>query len=185
MDDEEAIITALAEMAECLGNINARDTEACAKDILETNTVFVAGAGRALFQLRCFAKRLSQIGISVHVIGDTTAAPIVPGDLLIIASCSGKTMIPLAIAAKAKEIGARLWAITASPESPVTKHCDRVLLIPCCGYRQDNAKSPSVQPMNNLFEQALHIVLDTVSWRIQEAKGVSGDDLCSRHANIE
>jgi len=185
MEIKEAVFTVLSEMKDCMEKLDTQDIEEFATDIVGAKRVFVAGAGRALLLLKCFAKRLSHAEISVHVIGETTTPPIVSGDLLIVASCSGKTVTPFAIAGKAKEIGAKLWGITACADSPITKYCDRILVVPGSGYKQNSAKIVSVQPMNNLFEQVLHIALDIVSWLVQEAKGISNSHLCSRHANIE
>ena len=180
-----AVSTILSEIGDLMSELNNQDIEHFTKDIVAAKKVFAVGSGRALLVLKCFAKRLSHCGIDVHVIGETTTPPVAAGDLLIVASCSGKTAIPLAVAAEARQIGARLWGVTACADNPIAEHCDRILEIPCSGFKQNDAKIVSAQPMNNLFEQALHIVLDAISWCVQEEKDVSDKQLCSRHANIE
>lgn len=143
------------------------------------------GAGRVMFILHTFAKRLSQMRLDVHIIGSTTAPPVASGDLLIIASCSGKTVTPVAVAEKARQTGANLWSITAGGDSPLTRFCGRILLIPCAKDSGDGSGRASVQPLNNLFEQVLHLLLDYIGWVVQETKSFSEEDLWKRHANIE
>lgn len=185
METKIAASTVLSEITKLLEFLDSREVIDFAKDIVKANRVFVAGSGRAMLLSKCFAKRLSHAEVDVSVIGETTTPPVAAGNLVIVASCSGKTVVPLAIATKARQMGAKLWAITACLDSPIANQCNRALILSSSGYKQNDAKMVSAQPMNNLFEQGLHIVFDIVSWSIQKEKGISDDKLCSHHANIE
>ena len=54
-------------------------------------TVFVAGSGRSGLAMRSFAMRLIHLGLSAHVVGETTTPRITDRDLLLIGSGSGST----------------------------------------------------------------------------------------------
>lgn len=185
MDYKKTISTVLGEVESVLYSIDSRDIEDMTEGILKSDKIFLAAAGRVMFVLHTFAKRLSQMGLDVHMIGGTTAPPVASGDLLIVASCSGKTVTPVAVAEKARQIGAKLWGITASEDSPLARLCDRILLIPSSQNSRDGSEIASVQPLNNLFEQVLHLLLDYISWAVQKTKGLSEHDIWEHHANIE
>ncbi|RLD38888.1 MAG: hypothetical protein DRI83_01990 [Bacteroidetes bacterium] len=185
MEIKKGVSTVLGEITKLLEFLDSREVIDFTKDIVKTKRVFVAGSGRALLLSKCFAKRLSHAEVDVSVIGETTTPPVTAGELVIVASCSGESVIPLAITTKAKQMGAMLWGITACPDSSIAKQCNRVLILSSSGYKQDDAKVISAQPMNNLFEQGLHIVFDIVSWSVQKEKGISDDKLCGHHTNIE
>ena len=185
MDFKKNVSLVLDEITKVMNCLNLQDIEHFIQDIVGANRVFLAGSGRVLLQLKCFAKRLSQTEIDAYVIGETTTPPVAPGDILIVSSCSGKTIIPLAVATQARMLGARLWGITTCTKSPVADCCDRLLNISCTGYRQNNAEIESSQPMNNLFEQILHLLFDIINWEAQKIKGLSDEKLRRNHANIE
>ena len=185
MNTKEAFSTVLTEINVVIGTLDQRQLGALIEDILAAERVFVMGAGRVRYLLKCFAKRLSHAGVDVHVIGETTTPPIAAGDLLLVASCSGSTATPLAVATKAHVMGLRLCGITGNADSPIARQCHRLVVIPCAGDGGSGSRPASLQPMNNLFEQALHLVVDVVSWAVQEEKGVSPAALWERHANIE
>ena len=185
MEIKSAVSTVLSEITTFLRCLSIREIEDFTNAIIRADRVFIAGSGRVMLLSKCFAKRLSHAEVDVGIIGETTTPPVAEGNMVIVASCSGETMIPLAIAAKAREMGAKVWSITASPDSSLAKQCEQVIKLPASDYKHDNAKVLSIQPMNNLFEQGLHILFDVVSWVVQEKKGISSKTLGSHHANIE
>jgi 6-phospho-3-hexuloisomerase len=44
---------------------------------------------------------------------------------------------------------------------------------------------PSVQPMGNLFEQALFITFDAIVMTLRDRKGVTPQEMEARHRNLE
>ncbi len=185
MEIKSAVSTVLSEITKLLEILNTREVIDFSNEIITADKVFIAGSGRVLLLSKCFAKRLSHIEVDVNVIGEITTPPVSIGDLVIVASCSGETMIPLAVAVKAREIGAKIWGITACPDSSLAKQCEQVIKLSASEYKQNNTKVTSIQPMNNLFEQGLHIFFDVVSCVVQDKKGITSKTLCSHHANIE
>ncbi|MHC4455420.1 MAG: SIS domain-containing protein, partial [Planctomycetota bacterium] len=58
-----------------------------------SKNIFVTGQGRSGLVARTFAMRLTHIGFSCHVVGDTTTPNIDKGDMLIACSSSGTTSV--------------------------------------------------------------------------------------------
>ena len=52
--------------------------------------------------LQCFGKRLSHLGFKIELVGSLTEKPATKKDLLIVASGSGESIVPLQITKKAK-----------------------------------------------------------------------------------
>ena len=50
---------------------------------------------------------------------------------------------------------------------------------------EEESSNKSFQPMSNLFEQNLIIILDTLTILLMEKMGIKQDELHSRHANLE
>ena len=66
------------------------------KDLFfNSNRIFVYGAGRSGLVAKAFAIRLVHLGFQTFVIGETITAPVQNGDLVVIVSGSGETIISL------------------------------------------------------------------------------------------
>ena len=90
------------EINECLENVNIKETEELIKQILKAQRVFITAVGRVSLSLQCFGKRLSHLGVNVDLVGSLTEKPATNKDLLIVASGSGESILPLNIAKKKK-----------------------------------------------------------------------------------
>ena len=80
------------ELAECYAAMDEEQIQEWERRIKKANRIYVAGAGRSLLMIRGFAMRLMHMGFVSYVVGETVTPAIAPGDLLIIASGSGKAV---------------------------------------------------------------------------------------------
>jgi 6-phospho-3-hexuloisomerase len=92
----------------------------------------------------------------------------------------------LAIAEKAKKLGASVDLVTIFPDSPIGRLADAVVRIPAPTPKAEGSgQFTSVQPMGSLFEQSLLIFLDIVVMKLMEKKGIDSNAMFERHANLE
>ncbi len=174
------------EVASALRAISADEVAELQREILGAKRVFIAGKGRSGLFMRAFAMRLMHLGLHVHVVDEVTTPALAAGDVLILASGSGKTASLVQYAGKAREIGATLVLITAHPDSPVGRQVDKVVHIPSPSTKVEGSNGfTSSQPMANLFEQALVLLLDITTLQLMAALGKTGEQMFARHANLE
>ena len=175
----------LRELDASLSSIDPVAVEQMKNEILKAKHVFFVGVGRVLLTAQCVVKRLSHIGISAHYVGEITEPAIAPGDLLVVVSGSGSTMFPLAIAQKAKSLGARVVHVGSNPESPMKEYADFMLRIPVRTKQYLPDEIDSVQLMTSLFEQSVLLLGDILAMMIVYAKGIDIKALWMNHANLE
>lgn len=178
----------LDELRRTLNRISCVEIEALVREITGAGRVFVAGAGRSGLVMRSFAMRLAQLGLPVHVVGETTSPAIRPGDLLLIGSGSGVTDSLVHYAGKAVETGARVAAATADPASPAARLADVVVVIPAPTPKSAQATGKghlSRQPMGTLFEQSLGVMLDACVMLLMARLEETERGMFGRHANLE
>ncbi|MCD8351355.1 MAG: 6-phospho-3-hexuloisomerase [Planctomycetaceae bacterium] len=149
-------------------------------------TLFVAGAGRSGLLLRCFAMRMMHMGRAVHMVGDITTPAARPGDLLLIGSGSGETAGLAAMATKAKGLGLTVLLITTSRDSTIGRLADDCLVLPAPTPKASGAATAtSVQPMGNLFEQAMFLFCEAMVMQMMQTGGLTSEKMFERHANLE
>ncbi|MCY3556946.1 MAG: 6-phospho-3-hexuloisomerase [Gemmatimonadetes bacterium] len=179
----------LDELRRTLNQISCDEVEALVREVTGARRVFVAGAGRSGLVMRSFAMRLAQLGLPVHVVGETISPPIRPGDLLLIGSGSGVTDRLVHYAGKAAEAGARVAAATAVPDSPTARWAGVVVVIPAptpkSSKETGEQEQRSGQPMGTLFEQSLGVMLDACVMLLMARLDESGQSMFARHANLE
>lgn len=185
VDDYSSVShTILSECRTALENIDPRQAAALLDAIEQSDQVFFVGVGRVMLALQCMAKRMAHIGVRAHMVGETTEPPIAEGDLLIVGSGSGESLYPVAIARKAKALGARIAWIGCDQESTIAKLSDCAVRIPVSSKRSPGGALKSQQPMTSLFEQSLLLFGDALAMMLIQRKGIQGD-LYLRHANLE
>ena len=166
----------ISELESILSSVRDSETEKAAEIVKSHKRIFLYGAGRSGLMLKAFAMRLSQAGLTVYAVGDCTTPAIEKGDLLILASASGKTPSVLRCIQTATDVCADVYVITASERSPILEYpCKRVIL------PAPNKDSGGAAMMGTLFEQALLLYCDEVV----EALGKDVSEMRSRHANLE
>ena len=179
----------LEEIRNTLMQISPDDVDELVREIMKAKQIFVAGAGRSGLVMRCFAMRLMQLGLNVHVVGETTSPALESGDVLLIGSGSGKTERLINYAKLAGKAKAHLAIATTDPVTPIARLADFVISIPAptpkSSQDKTSQKSHSDQPMGTLFEQTLGIMLDACVMILMERLKKSDDEMFSRHANLE
>jgi len=187
MGYKETVEDMLAEIDRTLAHIDTGCLERAMRDLGDADRIFIAGAGRSGLVMRSFAIRLMHMGKQVFVVGENVTPGIGEGDLLVIGSGSGRTDSLVAFAQKAKSVGSRLLLFTISPESPIGKLADLVVLISAPSHKVlvEMDHSTSMQPKGSLFEQSLFLVLDYLVIELMKRANLRSEDLFSRHANLE
>jgi 6-phospho-3-hexuloisomerase len=175
----------LTELKSSLESIDPNQTAVLIDAILLSEKVFYVGVGRVLLAMKAMAKRLSHLGLSVHCVGDITEPAITEKDLLIVASGSGESTVPVAIARKAKSLKARIAHIGSNPESSLMPITDIFLRIPVKTKLNRPDELVSNQPMTTLFDQSLYLLGDAICMVIARRKGLSDGELWMNHANLE
>lgn len=163
--------------------IRDEDAAQLVNGILEAKKVFVAGAGRSGFMAKSFAMRMMHVGLDPYVVGETVTPNLEEGDLFIVGSGSGETKSLVAMAEKAKSIGASVAAVTIVPDSSIGRLADIVIEIPA--QTKADTSNKSIQPMGSLFEQSLLLFYDSLILHIMEKRGMDSGNMYGRHANLE
>jgi 6-phospho-3-hexuloisomerase len=185
MPIKKTINEILDEMSRTLGRVLPDGLERLVEAVLEADRIYVAGGGRSGLMARAFAVRLMHLGLVTYVVGDTTTPSIRSGDLLVSCSASGETQVTVLVSQVAQAAGARLFAITATPDSPMARLANEMIVIPAPSKRTPAGVGVSVQYGGSLFEQALMVLLDAVSAEIGRRLGTPPQELDARHANLE
>ena len=187
MDIGQACYRILEEISRTIDFGEMENTGELLETIVGAKRVFVAGAGRSGNMMRSFAQRLMQIGIDTYVAGETTTPEIRKGDLMIIGSGSGRTGGPVSYARIAEHAGARIAAVTAAGDSPISGLAHIIIRLPAPTPKIPDIKSlpPSVQPLGALFEQTMLVYLDALIIMLMEKLEVGEDILQRRHTRLE
>ncbi|WP_298255210.1 6-phospho-3-hexuloisomerase [uncultured Arthrobacter sp.] len=172
------------ELAGTADGLQEDQLAALVSEIQQAQRVFVTGGGRSGLALRMHAMRLMHLGLTVHVVGETTTPAIGSGDLLIVASGSGTTAAAVAAAQTSVSEGARVAVLTTDGESTLASIAHAVVVIPAA-QKTDHSGAASHQYSGSLFEQALLLVLDAVFHTLWQSDGTPAEDLWPRHANLE
>lgn len=172
MNDILAQLTAVADA------LSEETVNVCAEKINAHGRVFVYGAGRSGLMLRALAMRLMQMGKCAYVVGETVTPSVEEGDLLILASASGKTHSVCHYAEVARNCGVDLLVITAAEHSPLTAiaSADVRFSVP----DKDSATGGG-QVMGSLFEQSLLLFGDSLVQHL----AVDPQRMRKNHANLE
>lgn len=165
MNDELQQI--MNELGPTIRQISGDPITRLALAIQDARRTFVTGEGRTGIIMRALAARLVQIAVPVFVVGETVTPEISAADLLIVANGTGEAALPLLMAQRAHDAGARIAALTGVAGSPLGALADLDLVLP--GLPQ--APNGSAQPFNALFQQVLWLYLDAVILRIQREGG--------------
>lgn len=174
------------QLADCLAKVDERQLEGLADAIVAARSVFVCGAGRSLLMLRCLAMRLMHLGLTSHVVGDTTTPAFGEGDLLIAASASGSTSSVVNVAEKARALGGMVAAITILPGSTLGHLADYVVEVPAYTDKPgDDRLERPLLPGGSMFEQAVLLLGDALVLPLGKRADVPLDRAFTLHANLE
>jgi len=175
----------MAELETCMAAIDNQQASEMAARIMATGKVFAIGVGRVMLMLQAFVKRLNHLGIEAYYVGEVNEPAITADDVLLVASGSGESAVPVAIAKVAEKYGPDILYIGSNTQSTIAQMARVMLRIPCRTKLNLPGELPSVQPMSSMFEQSLLLTLDTLAFMILREKGIVLSDLWQKHANLE
>ena len=173
------------EVRDVLAEIKEDEFKRFIDTIKSSKNIFVTGQGRSGLGARTFAMRLTHIGFTCYVVGDTTTPNIDKGDMLIVCSSSGTTSITCHIAGLAKRLNAFIVVITAHPNSELSNYATLTIEIPAREIGQVLQSRYSVQFRSTLFEQACLVYLDAVILTLVRLLNREEVEMQKRHANLE
>ena len=165
----------LSQLQTVADSLSEDTVKVCAEKIDAHGRVFVYGAGRSGLMLRALAMRLMQMGKCAYVVGETVTPSVEEGDLLILASASGKTHSVCHYAEVAKHCGVDLLIITAAEQSPLTAiaPADVRFSVPdkdsaaggvCPKALCGQVKTPSLLPVRRISARLLPTVCAKSDW---------------------
>lgn len=181
-DQNRALV--LDEISAVFQRIDPEEVAALVTELRLACRIFVTGAGRSGLVLKMAAMRLMHLGLTVHVVGETTSPAIRAGDLLLAASGSGTTAGVVKAAETAVAQGARVAAYTTSKGSPLANAAAAVVLIPAA-QKTDHGSAVTRQYSGSLFEQVLFAATEAVFQSLWDEDAAAPEDLWQRHANLE
>ena len=184
--------SACDEIKSLIATVNQEDTRNLEKMINRAGRIFIAGAGRSLLSMKFFAMRLMHTNHQTYLVGEVCTPSIHEGDLLIIGSGSGSTKGMMAIAQKAKSMGANVALITMNRSGSIAGLSD--CIVEFKGSLPEGAETAEerpddayihVRPSGNVFEPAMLILLDSIVCSLM-VKGHMGMKIVRyNHANLE
>ncbi|MCC8180136.1 MAG: SIS domain-containing protein [Planctomycetes bacterium] len=175
----------LAELATALGSVKIEEIERFIAALENAETIFCIGVGRVALAISAMVKRLNHLGFTAYMVGDLSEPAATEDDLVVIASGSGETAIPVAIAGVAKKKGVPIAYIGSNRNSTIAGMATLMVRIPVATKLNLPDEIPSGQIMSSLFEQSLLLFADTVALAYARKSGLDLKLLWKRHANLE
>lgn len=162
----------------------------------QNRKIFIVGMGRSGFVGRAFALRLMNLGFNVYFLGETITPAAGKDDLVIAISGTGMTKLVLSAAAAAKEIGAKVIAVTSYKDSHLGQTADHMVLIggrTKMGWpreedylaRQILGEREPLSPLGSIFENNCMVFLDGLIVELMYRLKKNENDLKMHHATIE
>jgi len=190
------------EIIECIKlsieELNLNEVEKLIELLLKAKDekIFMVGMGRSGFVARSFALRLMNLGFNVYFLGETITPAAEKGDLLIAISGTGTTKMVLTASSAAKEIGAKVIAVTSFPDSSLGQLADLVVTVKGrtkAGLpreedylaRQIIGEREPLTPLGSIFENNCMVFLDSLIVELMHRLGRTEADLKRRHATLE
>jgi 6-phospho-3-hexuloisomerase len=182
---EENAQTIVEELGQVFKRVSSAEVESFIAQIMKAKRVILIGVGREGLSTKAFAMRLMHLGFDAHWIWEETTPSIGKGDLLIATSGCGEIGHIHYVVEKAKENGAAVAVITGDPHKKTPMFADTVLFVPASVYLGTAEVVPSIQPMGNLFEQSLLILLDMIVVDLRDRMGMTKEKMEANHRNLE
>ena len=185
----------IKNIEEVIDKLDREAIKVMLQKIIDSNQVFVMGAGRSGLVAKAFAMRLMHLGLRVYVVGETTTPAVLPQDIVIAISGSGETRTITDLGKLAKDIGSTLITITSKKDSTIAKISDISVIIPSknkndsdeAGYLERHLRGDykNKPPLGTFFEITSLVFLDSFVGELITLTGASEAELKSRHTNIE
>lgn len=186
----DQFLRACTELQTACTALDPDQLDAFMREIADAKRIALYGVGREGLMMRALAMRLYHMGLDAHVVGDMSAPPVGPGDLLIVSAGPGGFSTVNGLLSVAAGAGARTACVTAQRDGDAPALSDCVLVIPAQTMADDQAtdQSPdpvSILPMGSLFEGAQYLVFEVLILHLRDHLGVDPDAMRARHTNLE
>jgi len=188
----------LSGAKKAIDEIDERQVENMINLILDAKEkkIFVVGMGRSGFVGRAFALRLMNLGFNVYFLGETITPAAGEDDLVIAISGTGMTKLVVSAASAAKDVGARVVAVTSYEDSQLGQMADQLVLVrgrTKMGWpreedylsRQILGEREPLSPLGSVFENNCMVFLDGLIVELMYRMKKNENDLKMRHATIE
>ena len=188
----------LAGAQQAISQLDLDQVEKMIEMILDARhrRIFVIGVGRSGFVGRAFAVRLMNLGFNVYFLGETITPAATKEDLIIVISGSGTTKLAITASSTAREIGAKVIAITSYPESQLGRTADHIVFVggrTKIGWprkkdylaRQILGERETLSPLGSIFENNAMIFLDSLIVELMHRLGKTEEEMRKLHATIE
>lgn len=176
---------AVAELTEVINKIDPAQMTQLIESLAAAGRIVLYGVGREGLMMKALAMRLFHMGLDVHVAADMTAPPVGNGDLLVVSAGPGYFSTVEALMNVAQKAGAKVACFTAQPEGSVPQQADLVMVLPAQTMAVDTTSPSSFLPMGSLYEGVQYLFFEYLVLQLRDFKGVSPDDMRSRHTNLE
>jgi len=170
------------KIKDILSSVSLEDIKKIKNLFLNSERVFVYGAGRSGLVAKAFAIRLVHLDYQTFAIGETITGPVQKGDLVIIVSGSGETIPAVMTAEIAHNLGAKVVSITGKKNSGIAKFADITLYI---SASCNDVERKKYAPLGTLFEATVWVLFDGIIADLLESKNETEKDMRSRHATLQ
>jgi 6-phospho-3-hexuloisomerase len=171
----------LEEIMSVLSKVDRKQIQEIVDCIDKDTRIFVDGEGRSKLMGKGFAMRLMHLGYEVYVVGETITPAVNKGDIYFSVSGSGESENVVLNTKKAKEKGCRIIAVTSKLQSSLSSLSDKFIIVPGTTKGDNGEKRNSVQLLSSLFDQSIHIVLDSVCLRLSKKENISNSEATAKH----
>lgn len=180
MEKKDFIYTYISQVSDVFNSVDEDKIDLLIDNILNSNKIFILGAGRSGLIMKAFGMRLVHLGLQAYVVGEIVTPSCNRGDLCIVGSGSGETSSIISITSKARYLEANIISITSSSKSTLARLSDAVIITP---FRKN--KLNFGQPMGSLFECILFFITEFIVGKIMKIRNIDSSYMLSIHANLE
>jgi len=162
-----------------ISSVDSKQKDQLIDSILSSRRTFIYGSGRSGLVGQLFAVRLVQLGFDVHFVGEMTTPIITKDDLTLLISNTGRTSSVVQTAEIAKNlVGSKVISLTGVKDCNLAKTSDVTIAFDIA----DNEETKRIAPLGTIFEDSAHLFFECVVCDIMERKGITEEEMRSRHA---
>jgi 6-phospho-3-hexuloisomerase len=125
------------------------------------------------------------LGYPVFFVGETITPGIDKGDILVVSSGSGQTVVTHELIKLGRQHGALAYGVVGVGDSPIGRALDHSICLPAGSKKDFSSDFGSTQPPGSLFEQAAFFLFETIVLALYQKQGSDSQALLGRHANLE
>ncbi|WP_417604827.1 SIS domain-containing protein [Primorskyibacter flagellatus] len=176
----------LDELRPGLGKAVLDQIDNLSTELTGAGRIVCYGVGREGLMMKALAMRLFHLGLDAHVAGDMTVPPVADGDVLFISAGPGDFSTVAGLAQVARNAGARVLCITATPDGAVPLKADLVIHLPAQTMASDQGVTDnSVLPMGSLFEVLMLVFFEFLVLDLRDRLALSPEAMRANHTNLE